>query len=124
MDLFLAFLLEFLCEVLLQVVGELIVHLLLTNTDGEKTKTPYFLIYGFAGGGFGLLSLLYRHHIISNPTLRIVALGLLPLTVGILYALFNHYIATGSPKKSTWNNFLNGACFAFCFTLVRYFLAI
>src|SRR4051812_32386924 len=92
-------LLEFLLEFALQVAGDLLL-------DG-LSRSPVVRTIGFSAiaAVFGLLLgalsiAIYDHHMVTDPTLRIVSLCVMPVANGFLMMRVGHYFESKEKPRS------------------------
>ena len=120
-------LLEFLAELLLSVVGEVLVewmgHSVKEPLRRPRPVNPWLAALGYSvfGAGVGLISLwLLPTSFITSPALRIANLMLTPLASGAIMALIGRWRERHNQELIRLDQFSYGFCFALSMALVRF----
>lgn len=120
--------LEFLFEVLLQMVFEVLAEAGLWFFRKYRTKRPgpglAAVGYAFLGIVCGLVSLLvFPALLLRSPTARLLNLLVTPLVAGAAMALLAWWWRRREQPNLRAAHFVQGFLFAFAMALVRYFVA-
>ena len=119
---------QFLAEMVIQIVGELLVDFGLRSlVDGHTARRHPVL--GFLGSVVlgvlaGVISLLlFQHQILHGPALRVATLVLVPPLVGWAMSAFGKWQEKRGGERAGLERFLNGFGFAFAMSLIRFAFA-
>ncbi|MCH8622356.1 hypothetical protein [Undibacterium sp. TS12] len=114
---------EFIFEVLLQLVAEVLVEVFSWNHTSRKENGPVLLVMGYAFLGLlaGAVSVwIFPHAFIASSTGRVANLVLTPLLMGAFVAVFSAW-RTGEDLR--FKRFACGYAMALSLALVRFFAA-
>ena len=121
----LAFLLEILGEILLQVLIEALAELGLHSIAAPFRKPPNpwlaaigYAIFGAAAGGFSLW--LFPSNLVTGETLRVLNLVVTPIAVGLLMCVMGAWRARRGQPELRIDRFAYGYLFALSLALVRF----
>lgn len=122
------FIFEILGEILIQVIGEALLELGLHSLAEPFRKPPNpwlaalgFLLIGAIVGGLSLL--LFPDHLVTDPTWRLLNLGITPMAAGAFMAAMGAWRARRGEAVLRIDKFAYGYLFALSLGLVRYFFA-
>ena len=116
-------LVEVILEFLLPLFGELFAELgadLLFRGIASNRRWWRFLLYSLIGAGIGGLSLLvFRGHLINPASLRVTALAVNPVLIGLLMTRLGRWREKRAGAAFGLEAFWPAWGFAFCLGLVR-----
>jgi hypothetical protein len=120
--------LEFLGEILLQVVFEALAEVGLHSVVEPLRRPPNrwlaalgYALLGAAAGGLSLLA--FPAHLVNSPGLRIANLIITPIAVGLLMGVMGAWRARRGEQLLRIDRFAYGYLFALCLALVRFSFA-
>ncbi len=124
----LEFLFELIGELLLQIVLEILVELGIHSLKEPFQRAPNpwlaapaYLLFGAAAGGLSLL--VFHHHLVSAPALRIANLLITPLLAGLFMSVLGAWRSRRGQAVLRIDRFTYGYLFALGLAAVRFWFA-
>ncbi len=115
---------EFLIEISLQIMGEVLFGFLADCVawEGWKSDSVLVLGHGLTGIVLGAATLrFFPHHVIASYSVRAAALVVVPLGLGVLFFFLE--IRKEPAKEAPFRRFLSAAGLGVGFALVRFVFA-
>jgi len=118
---------EILFELILQLFGEVLVDLIIHaigSADREAKRLIRIVVYALLGAIVGAISILiFPTHMIRSAPLRWVALVLIPLFAGAVFAMVGRSRDRRGKPVSALETFMPAYAFALAMAVVRHFAA-
>lgn len=127
---------EWLFELFFEIFGELLLQFifealaqtglhLFRRRERQAFSTPLLLFgYGVLGAAAGAISVvLIPHYMLRAHFARIAYLFLGPAALGSAFAAMGAWRAERAAHRANLDRFIHGYAFAFCFALIRFWLA-
>ena len=128
MEEILAVVLEVILELVVQLIIEPFGHLIAPYLDERSkrysrsialaVKIPLYSLFGFIIGGITILVM--PQHFVKSQSGRLAALIIGPLAAGALMAYIGRLLESRGKRRTDFERFWYGLCFAFAYALTRF----